>query len=402
MSSQKSCHIMVKPTGSICNLDCHYCFYLEKENLYPERNKDYKMSLSTLELYIKQYIEAQDTPEVIFAWQGGEPTLMGIDFFKQAVKLVKKYNINNKKVIHTFQTNGLLIDDEWCLFFKENEFLIGISIDGPQELHDYYRKTRSKKGTFYKVMEAVDCIKRHNVEFNTLTVVNNINVEKPIELYHFLKSIGSKNMQFIPLVERKSKEPNKDGLYLVTPDYDREADLMPYSVNPEKFGNFLNAIFGQWLINDIGHIYIQLFEHTFAKWNGQSSNLCHFSEVCGSAFAMENNGDIYSCDHYVYSEHKLGNIHKKSIKDINLGSGNEVFGVNKKRLCLDCIECQYKFLCNGGCPKYRIMPTSYNDFNKNYLCLAYKMFFKHSEPYMVAMQELVKRGFAPETIKQLL
>ncbi|EHK2924883.1 anaerobic sulfatase maturase [Vibrio parahaemolyticus] len=402
MSQQSSCHVMVKPTGSVCNIDCDYCFYLEKEHLYPERNKDYKMSFETLEIYIKQQIEAQDTPEVVFSWQGGEPTLMGIDFFKHAVELVKKHNVEGKKVIHTLQTNGLLINDEWCQFFKENEFLIGVSIDGPQYLHDVYRVTRSGKPTHKKVMEAIECLKTFQVEFNTLTVVNNINVEKPLELYQFLKEIGSRNMQFIPLVERKSKQPNKDGLYLIDPDYDQAADITPHSVNPDKFGLFLNTVFGDWLINDVGDIYIQFFEHTLAKWAGESSNLCHFAEECGSAFAMESNGDVYSCDHYVYSEHKLGNIYTQTIKDINLSERNKKFGSDKSKLCSDCNNCKYKFLCNGGCPKYRILSTFDGDFKKNYLCSAYKKFFKHSEPYMVAMYELIKKGLPAETIKKLL
>ncbi|MFV0450363.1 MAG: anaerobic sulfatase maturase [Vibrio sp.] len=402
MSQQSSCHVMVKPTGSVCNLDCDYCFYLEKEHLYPERNKDYKMSLEMLDMYIKQYIEAQDAPEVVFAWQGGEPTLMGVDFFRRAVELVKKYNVDDKKVIHTLQTNGLLINDEWCQFFKENEFLIGISIDGPQELHDAYRVTRSGKPTHHKVMTAIECLKAFRVEFNTLTVINNINVEKPLEVYRFLKDIGSRNMQFIPLVERKSKQPNKDGLYLIDPDYDQAADMTPHSVDSDKFGLFLNAVFGDWLINDVGDIYIQFFEHTLAKWAGEISNLCHFAEECGSAFAMESNGDVYSCDHYVYSEHMLGNIHAQTIKDINLSEKNKKFGSNKAKLCLDCSSCDYKFLCNGGCPKYRILQTNNVDLKKNYLCSSYKMFFKHSEPYMVAMHELIKRGLPVETIKNLL
>ncbi|MGI9874016.1 anaerobic sulfatase maturase [Vibrio chagasii] len=402
MRQNDSCHIMVKPTGSVCNLDCDYCFYLEKEKLYPERNKDYRMSIDTLEKFIKQHIEAQGAPEVIFAWQGGEPTLMGLDFFEIAVKLVSKHNIKNKKITHTFQTNGILINDDWCKFFKINNFLIGLSIDGPEELHDHYRKSRTGRTSFSKVMKAISLLKKYRVEFNTLTVVSDANQDSPLEVYRFLKNLGSKHMQFIPLVERKSRQPNRDGLYLVSPEYDQESTILPHSVAPHKFGNFLNIIFGEWLIEDIGNIYIQMFEHTFAKWVGEASNLCHFSETCGSAFAMESNGDIYACDHYVYSENKLGNINYKSIKNINTSEDNKLFGSNKKNLCDDCQKCKYKFLCNGGCPKHRILPSTINSPNKNYLCQAYKSFFSHSEPYMMALQELVKRGLPPETIKTLL
>lgn len=305
----KSCQVMVKPTGSVCNLDCKYCFYLEKEKLYPDRKNHYKMSEETLELFIRQQIAAQDIDEVIFAWQGGEPTLMGIPFYRKAVEFQQRY-CGGKTIVNTFQTNGILINDDWATFFREHDFLVGVSIDGDAALHDEWRVTRSGKPTHEKVENAVRCLAQHDVEFNTLTVVNRTNMHHPVQVYRYLKSIGSRYMQFIPLVERCGENG------LAQPQ-DKHIAMTPWSVDSLQFGQFLNAVFDIWIREDIGDIGIQLFEQTLAAWCGLPPQVCVFAPTCGSAFAMEMNGDVYNCDHFVYPQFKLGNIHQKTLRQMN-------------------------------------------------------------------------------------
>ncbi|MCG7585604.1 anaerobic sulfatase maturase, partial [Photobacterium sp. OFAV2-7] len=323
------CHVMAKPSSSVCNLDCDYCFYLEKENLYPERKKNWRMSDETMEAYIRQNIEAQDTVDVDFSWQGGEPTLLGLDFFKKAVELQQKYK-KNHRIHNAFQTNGVLIDEEWCKFFKEHNFLIGISIDGPAELHDNYRVNRAGRPTHAKVMESIALMKKYGVEFNTLTVVNNENVKYPEKVYDFLTSIGSTFLQFIPLVERKAAQVTEDGLQLVNPNYDQEATVTPWSVPSKEYGEFLNRIFDRWIKKDVGRIFVNIFDNTLATWCKEPANLCTFSETCGHAFALEANGDLYNCDHFVYPEHLIGNIHDTSIRELNQDDKAITFGQGKK------------------------------------------------------------------------
>lgn len=397
-----SCHVMAKPSGSICNLDCEYCFYLEKEKLYPERNKNWKMDDATLEAFIKQQIEAQDGEHVDIAWQGGEPTLMGIDFYKKAVEYSKKY-ANGKQIHHGFQTNGILINDEWSEFFKLNNFLIGISVDGPAELHDAYRVNRSGKGTHEKVMQGIACLKKHGVPFNTLTVVNNLNAQQPKTVYRFLKSIGSEYMQFIPLVERRTQQGDDNTLQLIHPDQDLESSVTSWSVPSWQYGEFLNQIFDDWLIADVGRIYVQTFDSTLANWCGQPSGICIFSPTCGNALALEANGDLYSCDHYVYPEYKLGNIHDISIRDLNRSDSAVEFGQDKlTRLTPDCQACEFKFACHGGCPKHRFTLSPKAFPHHNYLCKGYFHFFSHSAPYMAAMRDLIKQNRAPAEIMGLV
>lgn len=398
----KSCHVMAKPASSKCNIDCSYCFYLEKEKLYPNAGEHWKMDDATLEKYVVQQIEAQDTEQVVFAWQGGEPTLLGVDFFRRAVALQNKYG-KSKKIINTLQTNGISLTNEWCDFFKQNNFLIGISIDGPKEFHDTYRKTRSGKATHDKVVEAIRLLKQFNVEFNALTVVSQANARAPQEVYRYLKALGIHYMQFIPLVERKAQQKTKDGLTLLHPERLEKVALCDWSVDAEQYGLFMSAIFHEWVRKDIGHTWVQLFENTFSLTCKQPSQLCVFSPTCGSAFALESSGDIYACDHYVYPEFKLGNIHQISISEVNEHPINREFGLNKKlTLSQDCRSCDYLTLCNGGCPKHRFAFSSSGKPDQNYLCAGYKTFFSFSAPYMKLMRDLMEGGHPPSAIMKLI
>lgn len=387
---------MIKPTGSVCNLDCKYCFYLEKEQLYPERKSNYRMSEETLELFIKQHIDAQDVDGVIFAWQGGEPTLMGLPFYRRAVELQRRY-AGGKTIVNTFQTNGMLIDDAWADFFRQHNFLVGISVDGDAVLHDEWRVSRSGKPTHAKVEQAINCLARHGVEFNTLTVVNQTNMHHPQRVYAYLKSIGSRYMQFIPLVERKMESENA----LAHP-HDRQTIMTPWSVDALQFGHFLNTIFDIWIREDIGDIGIQLFEQTLAAWCGLPPQVCVFAPVCGSAFAMEMNGDVYNCDHFVYPQYKLGNINDTTLRQMNIGRQNRQFGDDKSRLMAqECHSCQWLFACYGGCPKHRFLPSASGQLNENYLCAGYKLFFSHTAPVMNAMKILYENNLSPAEIRSV-
>ncbi|EMF1933836.1 TPA: anaerobic sulfatase maturase [Klebsiella quasipneumoniae subsp. quasipneumoniae] len=397
MMRRKSCQVMIKPTGSVCNLDCKYCFYLEKEKLYPERKRNYRMSDEMLERFIKQHIAAQEIDEVIFAWQGGEPTLMGLPFYRRAIELQQRYAAG-KTIVNTFQTNGILIDDQWSEFFRANQFLVGISIDGDAALHDEWRVTRSGKATHAKVEQAIQCLHRHGVEFNTLTVVNQSNMRHPLQVYRYLKSIGSRYMQFIPLVERSSE---KSGLGLAHPE-DRQTKMMPWSVDPLQFGHFLNAIFDVWVREDIGDIGIQMFEQTLAAWCGLPPQVCVFAPTCGSAFAMEMNGDVYNCDHFVYPQYRLGNIQDTTLHAMNNSAQNQQFGDDKSHsMAQECRSCQWQFACYGGCPKHRFLQSATGERNHNYLCAGYKAFFSHSAVTMSAMKTLHQNGFSPAEIKSI-
>ncbi|WP_312412720.1 anaerobic sulfatase maturase [Pseudescherichia sp.] len=398
MMSKKSCQVMVKPTGSVCNLDCRYCFYLEKEKLYPERKNHYRMSENTLELFIQQHIAAQDVDEVIFAWQGGEPTLMGIPFYQKAVALQQRY-ANGKNIVNTFQTNGTLIDSEWAHFFKQQQFLVGVSIDGDAALHDEWRVTRAGKPTHARVEQAIQCLVEHDVEFNTLTVINQSNMHHPKRIYEYLRSLGSRYMQFIPLVERQSD----NGSSMLAHPREGKVNMMPWSVDAKQFGYFLNAIFDIWIREDIGEIGIQLFEQTLAAWCGLPPQVCVFAPECGSAFAMEMNGDIYNCDHFVYPEYKLGNIYDRTLREMNSSEQNQCFGSDKMRsMAQECHSCQWKFACYGGCPKHRFLPSASGQLNKNYLCASYKAFFSHTAPLMRVMKTLYENNIPPAEIRTVL
>ena len=384
-------NVMAKPTGPICNLDCKYCFYLEKEKLYSGQS-GWAMSDTVLENYIRQYIEAQQVPVVTFAWQGGEPTLLGVDFFRKVVALQKQH-AGGKQITNAFQTNGVLLDDSWGQFLVENQFLVGVSIDGPRELHDRYRVSKGGQPTFDRVLRGIECLKKHRVEFNTLTVVHRHNADHPLEIYHFLKETGSGFIQFIPIVERMAKVPNRDGLTLVGPDASDEADVAPWSVEQAQFGEFLCAIFDEWVRHDVGRCFIQTFDVALESWLGLPQSLCIFRETCGQAMVMEHNGDIYSCDHYVFPEFRLGNVVQESLIDLANSARQQKFGLDKRdQLPRQCRECDVRFACNGECPKHRFLHTPDGEPGLNYLCAGYKRFFKHIDPYMRFMaQELACR-----------
>lgn len=392
------CHVMAKPTGSVCNIDCTYCFYLEKEALYPERNKNWRMTDETLETYIQQHIAAQRGDHVLFAWQGGEPTMMGLDFFRRVVALCAKY-ANGKKIEHALQTNGIVLNDEWASFFAENQFLIGLSIDGPAHLHNQYRVNRAGKGTHEQVVAAMALLKAHHVAFNTLTVVGKHNVGHAREVYDFLLAAGSRHMQFIPLVERMSTEESSV-LNLVLPG-ESAATLAPWTVPSWQFGEFLNQIFDIWIQRDVEHVSVQMFDVALAAWTGQPPVLCVHSETCGHAFALESNGDLYNCDHFVYPEHLLGNIHQHSIEEMNNSEQANAFGLAKREtLTPDCRRCDYRFACHGGCPKHRFAVSPTGHPGHNYLCAGYKHFFQHVTRYMNVWRELMANGYPPAAIMQ--
>ncbi len=391
LTAPSACHVMAKPSGSVCNIDCEYCFYLEKEKLYPDARNDWRMSDEVLELYVKQYIEAQDVPAVNFAWQGGEPTLMGVDFFRRAVELQEQY-ADGKEITNAFQTNGILLDDEWGEFLAGNDFLVGLSIDGPRELHDRYRVDKGQKPTFDRVVDGLGMLQKHKVEFNTLTVLQNHNAEHPQQVYNFLKEIGSGYMQFIPIVERLAGDEPADGLELVQPEYDGKAKVTRWSVSPTQYGRFLCTVFDEWVRHDVGRFFVQIFDVSLGSWLGQDASLCIFAETCGSALIIEKNGDLYSCDHFVYPEHNLGNVREMSIRDMVASPQQRKFGQDKAdTLPRYCLECDYKFACNGGCPKHRFESTPHGEAGLNYLCKGYKMYFGHVGPYMEVMANLLRQ-----------
>jgi uncharacterized protein len=391
-------HVLTKPIGPICNLDCSYCFYLEKEKLYPGERK-WGMSDEVLESYVRQYIAVQPREEVYFAWQGGEPTLLGVEFFQKAVDLQRRY-CGGKQVHNAIQTNGTLLNDTWGEFLARNEFLVGISIDGPAVEHDRYRVDKQGEPTFDAVMRGLRLLQKHGVEFNTLTVVNRSNVQNPVELYEFLKSIGSTFLQFIPLVERQTApvELKIRGLTFAEPPVLGASDdgkplVTPWSVEPVQYGNFLCEIFDHWVRRDVGEVFVQLFDVALSNWMGLGSPLCVFAEECGAAMAIEHNGDLYSCDHYVYPRYGLGNILNSGLEEMAHSPAQRKFGADKRTMLPKyCRECEVRFACNGECPKHRFARTPDGEEGLNYLCAAYKRFFNHIDAYMRTMARLLEAG----------
>ncbi|GLR10958.1 anaerobic sulfatase maturase [Mixta theicola] len=394
------CHVMAKPSGSVCNIDCTYCFYLEKATLYPERNQNWRMSDETLEQFIRQHITAQNSDHVNFVWQGGEPTMMGLPFFRRVVALCEKY-ANGRTTGHALQTNGILLNDAWASFFAEQGFLIGLSIDGPAHLHNPYRVNRAGKGTHEQVMAAMARLKAHRVEFNTLTVVGKHNVDQAREVYEFLLAAGSRYIQFIPLVERMSTEATRV-LNLVMPG-ESAATLAPWTVPSWQYGEFLKQIFDIWVRRDVNRVYVQMFDVALAAWTGQPPVLCVHAETCGHAFALESNGDLYNCDHFVYPEHLLGNIHQHSIQELNNSERAIAFGQAKREtLTADCRRCDYRFVCHGGCPKHRFAVSPSGHPGHNYLCAGYKHFFQHITRAMNVWRQLLDQGYPIPAIMQWL
>ncbi|MBI5091572.1 MAG: anaerobic sulfatase maturase [Candidatus Hydrogenedentes bacterium] len=394
---------MAKPTGPLCNLDCSYCFYLEKENLYGGGKKSkWAMPDDVVEAYIRQYIEAQDVPEIHFAWQGGEPTLLGVDFFRSVVALQRKY-ANGKTIHNAFQTNGVLLDDAWGSFLHENEFLVGVSVDGPRDLHDKYRVDKGGNPTFDKVMRGMEALKRNQVEFNTLTCVQRSNSTRPLDVYRFLKDAGSGFMQFIPIVERISAAPTEDGLTLILPGDESKAKVAPWSVDGLQYGKFLAAIFDEWVRNDVGRVFVQMFDIALEAWVGMDPTLCVFAPTCGKAMALEHNGDLYSCDHFVYPEHKLGNIVEHTMKDLVTSAQQQKFGNDKQdTLPQYCLDCDVRFVCNGGCPKHRFIKTPKGEEGLNYFCPGFKHFFHHIAPEMRYMAHELHNQRPPSNVMNYL
>lgn len=339
------------------------------------------MSDETLERYIESYIQAQPIPEVLFTWHGGESLMRDISFYRKVLILQKKYG-RGRKIDNSLQTNGVLLNDEWCRFFKDNNFLIGISLDGPEHCHDVYRKNKAGLGTFKNVMRGIELLQKYQVDFNSLSVINDYNVDFPVEIYNFFKEIGSQYMQFSPIVEMISKT-RPDGLNFLSPEGAEDAILAPWTVDAHKFGQFYISIFDEWIKKDVGKYFVQLFDATLASTIGEMPGVCIFGETCGHATVMEFNGDVYACDHYVFPEFKIGNIKTHTIYEMVFSQKQLNFGAEKRdRLTTQCRQCEFLKLCNGECPKNRINYTSTGEFGLNYLCEGYYAFFKHSQPYM--------------------
>lgn len=395
--STSAFNIMAKPIGSICNMNCTYCYYLEKKNLY-ESVRNFKMSDEVLESFIHQYIQSQKVPKVTFVWQGGEPSLLGIDFYKKVVRLQEKYK-GNKTIENSFQTNGTLLNDEWCRFFADNKFLVGVSIDGPQWLHDKYRRYKNGKGSFRDVMRAIELLKKHRAEFNTLTVVNDYNGKYPRDVYRFLKSIESKFIQFIPIVEQSADPKEDTPVELISPDFQGKAEVTEWSVNPLQYGKFLATIFDEWVKRDVGKYFVNIFDATLANWVNQNPGLCTFDETCGEAAVLEFNGDLYSCDHWVYHENYLGNIMKTPLIDLMKSEKQINFGLRKEYdLPEQCNKCKFKKICRGGCPKNRVIETDIPGKRLNYLCEGYRYFFSHVVSYMNYMANELRNKRPPANV----
>ena len=393
MSAQRSTsfHAMVKPRGPICNLDCAYCYYLSKERLYPD--SDFLMSEEVLEAFTRQYIEAQDIPEVTFGWQGGEPTLMNPDFLRLAVDLQKKYRSPGMRIHNVLQTNGVNLNEEWCQLFKEFDFLIGVSLDGPRELHDTFRLDKAGNPTFDRVMTGISLLKQYQVELNILTCVHAANVNHPIELYRFLRDeVGARFLQFIPIVERD----NESG-------FQEREDITERSVTGRQYGDFLMAIFNEWVLEDVGRVFIQIFDVALAAWYGQRPGLCIFEQTCGKALVVEHNGGVYACDHFVEPKYKLGNLMETPLSELAVSAQQKAFGLAKEETLPDfCRGCEVHFICNGGCPKNRVLHTPNGEPGLNYLCEGYKIFFTNiNRPTRIMAAEL-RAGRPPAKVMSIM
>jgi uncharacterized protein len=387
--------LMAKPSGSACNLNCTYCFYLEKQKLY-KGDTHFKMNDEVLETYVKAYINSQSSPVVSFAWQGGEPLLAGIGFYEKAVILQGKYR-GKRKIENVLQTNGTLLNEDWCNFLKENNFLVGISIDGPEEFHDKYRLYKNGTASFKQVMQAIELLHKYSVPFNTLTVVNRNNAEHPEEVYSFLKSTGSTYLQFIPVVERYSNDEKR----LLRADEHLQEKVTEWSVLPQNYGSFLCSIFDKWIKNDVGKIFVQTFDATLANWFGVHPGLCALNATCGDALIIEHNGDVYACDHFVFPEYLRGNILKQTLPQMVSSLAQSSFGTDKTNNLPDyCLRCEYRFACHGECPKYRFTCTPDGEPGLNYLCEGYLQFFRHVHPYMQYMADMIKARRPPSDIMQ--
>lgn len=395
----KPLYVMLKPAGAHCNLACKYCYYLEKNNLYQNSHR-HLMSDEMLEQFTREYIEAQTMPQVLFTWHGGEPLMRSIDFYKKALALQKKY-ANGKQIDNVIQTNGTLLTDEWCEFFAQNHWLVGISIDGPQEYHDHYRVTPAGKPSWEKVMQGISLLKKHRVEWNAMAVVNAYNAEHPLEFYHFFRDNGCQYLQFTPIVERLTE--HEDGRTLASLADDREIPLADASVTPQQWGNFLCTIFDDWVRHDVGKTFVEIFDCTLANWMGVLPGICAYSKECGHAGVMEHNGDVYSCDHFVFPEYKLGNIREQSLIDMLYGGKQQAFSrLKHTSLPRQCKECDIEFACHGECPKNRFEKDKYGEPGLNYLCQGYYQYYTHVAPYMDFMKRELLAQRPPANIMNVL
>lgn len=376
---------MAKPIGPICNIDCEYCYYLDKEQLFPT-GENFRMTREGLREYIRQLIASSPGPQVDFAWQGGEPTLLGIDFFRQAVAFQKEFRPAGWRCSNAIQTNGTLLDDAWCQFLRAEQFLVGISIDGPAPLHDAYRVDKKGAPTHARVMEGLQLLQRHQVAYNVLCTVHAANSGHPLEIYRFFKEQGVQWLQFIPIVEHLGGD-----------------EASARSVSGRAYGTFLSVIFDEWSRHDIGRVFVQLFEECFSVWAGRPAGLCIFQETCGLGLAMEHNGDLYACDHFVTPAHKLGNIHLVPLEELVRSEEQVQFGLAKREtLPKQCRECEVRFMCNGGCPKDRFLLTTDGEPGLNYLCEGYRAFFNHADASLRQLVALWRRGAPPDAMMAAL
>ncbi len=395
----KPLYVMLKPAGAHCNLACKYCYYLEKNKLYPTAQR-HLMSDEMLEQFTREYIEAQTMNQVLFTWHGGEPLLRSIDFYRKALSLQQKY-AGGRRIDNVIQTNGTLLTDEWCEFFAQNHWLVGISIDGPQPDHDHYRLTAAGKPSWKKVMQDIKLLKKHGVEWNAMAVVNAYNANHPLEFYRFFKENGCQFLQFTPIVERLTR--HEDGRTLASLADKDEISLSEASVAPEQWGYFLCAIFDEWVRKDVGKIFVEIFDCTLANWMGISPGICAYSKECGHAGVMEHNGDVYSCDHFVFPEYKLGNIRDYSLIDMLYGEQQQEFSrLKHSSLPRQCKECDMEFACHGECPKNRFMKDKYGDSGLNYLCPGYYHYYQHVAPYMDYMKQELMSQRPPSNIMKVV
>jgi uncharacterized protein len=394
-------HVMAKPVGPACNLACRYCFYRDNDTTPAGAATAARMSGATVERFVRDYLASQPGDEVQFAWQGGEPTLAGLDFFAEVVELQRRY-ADGRRVTNALQTNGTLLTDAWCEFLARERFLVGISVDGPRTLHDPFRVARGGRPTWASVMRGLRLLRKHRVEFNTLTVLHRRNVRHAADVYHFLRDEGSGFIQFIPLVERRPSPAEaarglahgvpRDVRTGLVPRSAAEHDVTPECAAPEQIGAFLMAVFDEWVRRDVGRVFIQTFDVALSTWVHGRAGLCTFEEQCGRAFALETNGDVFACDHYVYPEYRLGNLHATPLADIGQSREAARFGAAKADLPRACRECPVRFACNGDCPKHRFVAAEPGEPGVSYLCPAYRPFFQHIGPAMERMAALVRAG----------
>ena len=392
-------YLLAKPAGSRCNLACKYCYYLEKSLLF-EKHSPQVMDDALLEKFIHDYIGAQTTQEVLFTWHGGEPLMRPLQFYKKAVALQRKYAAG-RRIDNCLQTNGTLLTEEWCRFFKERGWLVGVSVDGTQEMHDAYRKAKGGGPSHHKVMQGIRLLQKHGVEWNALAVVNDFNAEHPKEFYRFFKEIGCRFIQFTPIVERMLT--HADGRQLAAVEEEGTEGMMPFSVSPEQWGDFLIGIFDEWVKEDVGEYFVQLFDATLANWMGVQPGICTLARTCGHAGAIEWNGDVFACDHFVFPQYRLGNLREKSLVEMMYSPKQREFGRAKQTaLPRQCRECRWLFACNGECPKNRFARTADGEKGLNFLCSGYRRFFEHVAPYMDWMKRELMANRPPAGIVDLL